>query len=430
MNDKKGYKTLTPSTKSINAQVTVPGSKSYTNRAMILAALCANSTVLKNISLSDDSKLLLENLKKLGVKTSLSENTLIISGAGFKAAKVELYCGAAGTTLRFLLSLCSLVPDSEITLSGTERLHQRPVADLVEALRALGAEIEYLQTKGCPPLLVRGGALSCNAPLEISGATSSQFISSLLLTGSALPSGLNLSISGGIVSGSYIEMTLAILKVFGVQVEHQNYQSFTVPTKQYRSPGEYLVEGDASGASYFFGIAAISGGTVRVNNISFKSLQGDAQFPRLLEKMGCRVTTGSDAGVPWISVTGPKKLRSIEADMTLMPDTAQTLAVIATVAQGVSQIGGLSTLRHKETDRIAALCAELSKIGIKTEVKGDKLRVCGGTPRGAIIETYEDHRMAMAFAMLGVRVSGITISQPEVVSKSYPEFWTDLHGIL
>jgi len=433
MNFKEGRAIqINPTATTIKSAVTLAGSKSFTNRALILAALSDGTTTLEQASLSDDSLLLQRSLNALGFESQIDGSSITIKGSNgeFPVRHTKLYCGAAGSTLRFLTALCALIEGGKIDLFGTERLSERPIADLGDALAKLGAGIEYLNNPGCAPVQVKGEKLTARDPLEISGAISSQFISALLMIAPKIETGLVLNVADKMVSSSYLEMTLSIMRSFGVEVEHDGLRVFRVPCQNYRSPGHYQIEGDASGASYFWGVAAITGGTIRVNNISLNSIQGDVQFIRILEQMGCTIVTGQDQNLPWIEVTGPEKLAAVEVDMTLMPDTAQTLAVLASVAKGKTVISGLSTLRHKETDRIAALCCELSRVGIKTESKEDQLVVYGGEPHGATIKTYEDHRMAMSFAVLGAKISGIEIANSDVISKSYPAFWRDFFCLI
>lgn len=419
---------------SVQAIVRAPGSKSYTNRALLIAALAAGPSRLTFTSPSTDSGALIRALRALGIAideergASPDDRTLTVHGQGGSLPPYtgEIDVGPAGTTMRFLCALCAAIPGSDIVLRGTERMHARPIGDLVEALRELGAHIDYLGTPGCPPLRVHSSTPLAGGNVRMHGSISSQFISALLLTAPLHQGPLTIEIAGDQISKSYIDMTLQNIADFGVSIENEAYQRYHYPAGQRYQARHYPIEGDASGASYLWGIAAVSGGTITVENININSAQGDIRFPELLEQMGCTVTRHERA----ITVQGASKLRAIEVDMSLMPDTAQTLAVIAACAQGSTVLRGLSTLRVKETDRIAALHTELSKIGIRAEPGPDFLVVHGGTPHGARIATYEDHRMAMSFALLGTRISGIEIEEPEVVAKSFPDFWRVLGDIL
>jgi 3-phosphoshikimate 1-carboxyvinyltransferase len=423
--------TLTPPSHPLSAHVAIPGSKSYTNRALLLAAQAHGISRLSSVSMSADSEAMVTALRQLGLSVHESkegdETTLLVEGRGgaFLPCHGVIDVGPAGTTMRFLTALCAAIPGSDVELRGTERMHQRPIGDLVDALRALGAEIHYLGKDGHPPLRIaskkalHGGAVSMN------GSVSSQFITALLLTAPLNSRPLSIKLLGEQISKSYIDMTIQSVGDFGVAIRNDSYRSYTSPEGARFSARSYPIEGDASGASYLWGLAAVSGGSVTVENINPESAQGDVHFPELLRRMGCTVTMSERS----ITVAGAPRLRGFEADMSNMPDTAQTLAVIAATAEGATKITGLSTLRVKETDRIAALHTELAKVGIRSEAGPDYLVVHGGTPHGAQIATYEDHRMAMSFAMLGAIVSGMRIEEPEVVNKSFPTFWKVLESI-
>lgn len=410
------------------ATVAIPGSKSYTNRALVMASLADGTSVLTNASPSSDCDALIAALRNLGISIKSSDTTTIhVTGSGVRLAPFSgtLDVGPAGTSMRFLTALCGSIPGADITLCGSERMHARPIGALVNSLRQAGALIEYLGTPGCPPLKIHSEKRLSGKGLQIDGTTSSQFVSALLLASPLFVDGLELSICGKQISTSYIDMTLQGMRDFGVSVECTNYQVLLVPEGQTYTPRTYRVEGDASGASYLWAIAAVSDGTITVENINPYSAQGDVHFPRLLERMGCSVSYTKNS----ITVSGTGSLRSIEADMELMPDTAQTLAVVAAFAEGNTIIKGLQTLRIKETDRILALHTELAKIGISSDPGPDYIVVRGGRPKGAQIATYEDHRMAMSFAVCASAIDGITIEAPGVVEKSLPKFWDMLAGL-
>lgn len=417
--------TLSPSTRPISAEIAIPGSKSYTNRALLLAAQAQGTSTLLAASKSADSEALVLALRKLGVIITESSGPMGVcfavegSGGAFGPIRAEIDVGPAGTTMRFLTALCAGIPGSDITLRGSERMHQRPIRELVEALQRVGAEIEYLGTPGCPPLRIRPTRKLRGGQIEMDGSVSSQFVSALLLTAPLHEHPMCISIAGEQISKSYIDMTLQSAGDFGLAVDNERYARYSVCGPARLVARTYEVEGDASGASYLWGLAAISGGTVTVHNANPSSAQGDIRFPELLERMGCSVTRRARS----ITVCGAPRLRGIDVDMSNMPDTAQSLAVIAAIAEGPTRITGLSTLRVKETDRIAALHNELAKVGISSEPGPDCITIRGGSPHAAQIATYEDHRMAMSFAMLGARVPGLVIEEPEVVEKSFPEFW-------
>jgi len=412
---------------SAHGEVRLAGSKSITNRAYIMAALAEGKSSLKNISLSDDSRVLLSALKQLGVQIEINGDSCeIFPTKLIKKAKINI--GAAGTAARFLTALLATIEDSEYELTGDERIKERPIGELVQALNKLGADISYLAKEGSLPLLIRGKKIN-GGTILINSHVSSQFITALLLIAPLLQDGLVLELQGEPVSKSYIDITIYGMSQFGIEVINDNYHVLTVKAGQVYKGTELFIEGDASGASYFWGVAALSAGAVKVRNIDIRSVQGDVHFAELLGEMGCSVVHGRDSLGSWISVIGGNNLYAIQADMSSMPDTAQTLAVVASVAQGISKISGLSTLRYKETDRISALLNEFKSLGISAEYTGEFLVIEGGNPEAAWIKTYNDHRMAMSFAMLGARVENIVISDPAVVSKSFPTFWQEMKKV-
>ena len=379
-------------------EITIPGSKSLTNRALIMASLTDGLSVIKNASKSEDSVVLIKGLKKLGVVIIKEDNQLKIIGnnGNFKAFNGRLYVGNAGTTTRFLTSLITLVP-GRVTIIKSKRMKMRPMKELDDALKR-----------------IRTGKIS------IRGNTSSQFITALMMIAPVLNKGLVISITGRKISGSYIDMTIDLMKKFGVKIKKIKHNKFIIKKQLYKQTN-YIVESDLSGASYFFAAAAVTGKTIKVKNINPNSVQGDIFFPDLLEKMGCQVR--KNIKKRWIKVKGPKILRGILVNMENMPDTAQTLAVVAAFAKGKTKIIGLSTLKIKETDRLLALKNELIKMKIKSEITRDSITITGGNPQKAVIETYGDHRMAMAFAVAKSRIPELIIKNPGVVKKSFPDFW-------
>ena len=422
---------LSPPGKPITATLAISGSKSYTNRALLLAAQAPGASRLESASMSADSDAMVAALRKLGVSITESRQgsalSLLVEGRGRKPSPYHgaIDVGPAGTTMRFLTALCAGIPGIDVELRGSQRMHERPIRELVDALRALGAAIDYLGRDGCPPLRIRSREPLKGGRVVMDGSVSSQFISALLLTAPLHAEPLVVELSGEQISKSYIDMTIQSVRDFGVSIENDSYRRYSAPAGCSFTPHHYHVEGDASGASYLWGLAAVSGGTVTVQNINPSSAQGDIHFPGLLQRMGCSVKTGDRS----ITVSGCPQLRGIEADMSNMPDTAQTLAVIAAFAQGDTTMTGLSTLRVKETDRIAALHAELAKAGIASTPGPDFLTVHGGMPHGAQIATYDDHRMAMSFATLAAVIPGVVIEDPKVVEKSFPDFWSVLESV-
>ena len=423
--------TIFPPKSKIQGMISLNGSKSITNRALIMGALANANSILKNASLSDDSMALVRALQSLGVSIDVSDDEINIQGhSGQWIKKGIIDVGPAGTVARFMCALLSFIPEGEWILTGNERMQERPIGELVDALRILGVEIEYQNYSGCLPLLIQGiDPKLAKGKVKIGGNVSSQFISALLLVAPILGQGLEIEVEGDLVSKSYVDMTIAGMADFGVKVENEDYKYLRVAQGQSYESREYVIEGDASGASYFFASAAISQGSVKVYNLSLESLQGDARFPEVLGEMGCSVVHGFDGERNWIEVSGREPLYGIDVDMSSMPDTIQTLAVVATCSKGVTRISGAETLKNKETNRIKALIEQLQVIGISAEYNDGELIVYGGSPRGGIIKTYGDHRMAMSFAILGSKIEGITIEDPQVVSKSFPSFWHDFQGL-
>ena len=416
-----------PLQKKISGEIEIPGSKSFTSRALVMAALSRGESCIVGYSDSNDSEILIKALKKVGVKIIKTKKQIIIQGNGgiFKEFNGAINLGMAGTAMRFFTAMACLIP-GKIVLDGNERMRQRPMAELVNGLRELGAEIRYLEKQGCPPLKItkpirRGGVVAIN------GGVSSQYFTALLLIAPVLESGLAIKVIGQQVSKSYIDMTMSSLKDFGVKVKNENYQKYLVSPQERYQATKYVIEGDASGASYFWAMAAISQSKIKVKNINPASSQGDVKFADLLKRMGCKVVKNKKE--KWIEVEGTGELKGISANMEQMPDTAQTLAIVASFAKGKTKIAGLSTLKDKETNRLLALQRELAKMNIQTKIGSDYIIIEGGKPKGAEIETYNDHRMAMAFAAAGVKIPGVIIKNPEVVAKSFPEFWNKLNSL-
>ena len=422
---KKQKKTarIHPLHQSVKATISVPGSKSYTNRGLIIAALADGKSVLHGYSNSSDSQILISALQQLGVTVTYDENkiTVIGNGGSFEKFHGNINVAEAGTAMRFLTAICCLVP-GEIMLKGSERMNERPIKGLVDALLQLGANVEYIKKDGFAPLKIRGGKLH-GGKVNIDASLSSQFLSGLLMIAPVLDSPLEIVSNEKIASAPYIDMTIFIMQHFGASV-NKDLNCYSVHKLSYK-PANYIVEGDASSASYFFALAAITQSTVRVNNLSISSLQGDVKFVDLLEKMGCHIIKGND----YIEVTGAKELKAIAADMKDMQDAAQTLAVVAAFAKGTTILTGLKNLELKETKRLTALQKELTKMGIDCSTDGEQIRIVGGTPKGTFINTYNDHRMAMAFAIAGTRVNNLQIESPGVVKKSFPDFWKSLKKI-
>jgi len=417
---------ITPVRQPVDAQTTMPGSKSFTNRALVMAALAKGKSRILGFSESDDCNALINAFRRIGVAIEKTTQEIIVNGTDgkFREHNVKIDMGMAGTSMRFFTSIACLVPGT-ILLDGSERMRQRPIGELANALSSLGADITYLQTTGCPPIKI-GGTIQ-GGKVKIKGNTSSQYFTSLLLVAPVLEDGLEIEAVNEQAEKSYVDMTINGLQGFGITVKNEVYKKYIVTSDQTYQATNYQVEGDASGASYFWAVAALTKGCIRITNINPNSSQGDMKFPDLLEKMGCVVRKNSQER--WIEVQGPEQLEGIDVNMDSMPDTAQTLAVIAAFAKGTTKITGLSTLQNKETDRLLALQNELAKMAIKSKTGADYIIIEGGDPVGASIETYDDHRMAMAFSIAGTKICGVEILDPMVVSKSFPDFWEKFENI-
>lgn len=412
----------------IEGTINLPGSKSVSNRALLLAALAKGKTRLTNLLDSDDIRHMLNALKALGVQYQLSNNNTVcdIEGLGgeFKTnSPLELFLGNAGTAMRPLAAALSL-GSHDIVLTGEPRMKERPIGHLVDALRQGGASIDYLEQTDYPPIRLRGGFKGGN--VEVDGSVSSQFLTALLMTAPLAEQDTTITIKGELVSKPYIDITLALINTFGGKIENQDYQQFVVKGgQQYQSPEKYLVEGDASSASYFLAAAAIKGGTVRVTGIGKNSLQGDIHFASVLEKMGAKIRWGDD----YIECERGS-LKGIDMDMNTIPDAAMTIATTALFAKGDTVIRNIYNWRVKETDRLAAMATELQKVGAIVEEGHDYLKV---TPpqqlTTANIKTYNDHRIAMCFSLVALSDTPITILDPGCTAKTFPDYFDKLETL-
>jgi 3-phosphoshikimate 1-carboxyvinyltransferase len=422
---------IQPITHPLNASVRVPGSKSLTNRALLIAALADGTTRLENALFSDDSRYFAAALQTLGFDVRLDEasQTMTVSGQGGRipASHAELFIGNAGTAARFLSAFLTL-GHGQYALDGEPRMRERPIGDLVETLEALGAVIQSSNhtTENrkliCPPITIHASGLP-GGRASIAGDISSQFLSALLMVAPYAQNPVDLTLSTELNSKPYVEMTLKIMEEFGVTIESFGYAHFTVHPGRYRAQERYTIESDASAASYFFAAPLICGGTVRVENISRNSKLGDIQFLDILSQMGATIEETEDC----ILVTGHSPLRGLDVDMRDIPDTAQTLAAIAPFANSPTRIRGIASARVKETDRVAAACAELTRLGVTVDEHPDGMTIypCKNI-RPAKISTYNDHRMAMAFSLIGLRTPGIEIENPGCVSKTFPNYFAVL----
>ena len=415
--------TLQPVNK-IDGTVNVPGSKSLSNRALLLAALAKGETRLTNLLDSDDIRHMLDALKLLGVEYSLSDDKTECKvtglGGAFSVDKpLSLFLGNAGTAMR---PLCAALAASNVTveLTGEPRMEERPIGDLVDALLEAGADIEYLKNAGYPPLKITGSQLK-GGELSVDGSVSSQFLTALLMAAPLFSEDTTIAIKGELVSKPYIDITLDTMAKFGVSVENQDYQRFVIKAgQQYVAPKTFMVEGDASSASYFLAAGAIKGGTVKVTGIGKQSIQGDIRFADVLEAMGAKVEWFDDC----IVIHGAP-LKGVDMDMNHIPDAAMTIATTALFAEGETCIRNIYNWRVKETDRLFAMATELRKLGVEVEEGHDYIRVTpGAVLQHAAIDTYNDHRIAMCFSLVSLSDTPVTINDPGWTAKTFPDYFT------
>ncbi|MDD9936015.1 MAG: 3-phosphoshikimate 1-carboxyvinyltransferase [Myxococcales bacterium] len=414
---------IVPLAQAPDATIRVPGSKSYTNRALALAALARGRSVLRGALFSDDTRYMAESLRGLGlaVEDDASACTFAVEGCDGRLgqAHASAYVGLAGTAARFLPGIMAL-GTGEYELDGNARMRQRPLSPLLDALTELGADVRYLGEPGCLPIRIRGTGLSGGC-ISMRGDQSSQLISGLLISAPYMGEGLTLQVEGELVSRPYVEMTRRAMSTFGAEVEITDEGAYRVAPGQRYAGQDYAVEPDASAASYFFAAAAICGGRVRIEGLGSDSLQGDLELVHALERMGCRVQQDASSTELWGPADGV--LCGLEIDMSQISDTAQTLAVVAPFACSPTRITGIGFIRRKETDRVGAVVRELGRLGIDAVEEEDGLVIQPGTPQPGQVETYDDHRMAMAFALLGLREPGIRIADPGCTSKTFPDYW-------
>lgn len=433
-----------PSLLSARGTITLPGSKSISNRILLLSALAQGTTEIRDVLLSDDTERMLDGLRTLGVGVEqLEPHVFRVQGCGgnFPVKNAELFLGNAGTAFRPLTAALAL-SGGEYKLSGVARMHERPIGDLVDALRELGADIEYLDNEGFPPLQIHPATLTGVDHISVRGDVSSQFLTALLMALPLLNRMINVEVVGELISKPYIKITLAMMAFFGVSVErpdrmgpamllgeNDDWHNLIITTDSYVSPKVIHVEGDASSASYFLAAGVIGGGPVRVEGVGLNSVQGDVRFAKALEMMGAQI----DWGVNWIEACAPAsgKLRANDLDCNHIPDAAMTLAVVALFADGTTTLRNIASWRVKETDRIAAMATELRKVGATVEEGADYIRITPPeTVRHAAIDTYDDHRMAMCFSLAAFGAEGIRINDPRCVAKTFPNYFTLLHDVV
>jgi 3-phosphoshikimate 1-carboxyvinyltransferase len=404
--------------------VRLPGSKSISNRVLLLAALAAGETEVAGLLDADDTQVMRDALEKLGV--SFSGNRIVGAGGAFPVRKADLFLGNAGTAFRPLTAALAL-SNGEYTLAGVPRMEERPIRDLVDGLRGIGARIDYLKNEGFPPLAIHPGGISAANP-TVRGDVSSQFLTALLMALPLLKREARVAVQGELISKPYVEITLNVMSKFGVEVRRTGWKAFDIPKADYRSPGRILVEGDASSASYFLAAGAIGGGPVRVEGVGKASIQGDVRFTEVLERMGASVLLMDDA----IEVRNDAgKLKPIDMDLNHIPDAAMTAAVMALFADGPSTLRNIASWRVKETDRIAAMATELRKLGADVEEGPDFLKIKPNSLNsGVAIDTYDDHRMAMSFSLASLGGVPLRINDPACVGKTYPGYFKAFAGLV
>jgi 3-phosphoshikimate 1-carboxyvinyltransferase len=415
-----------PAHSTAHGTVRLPGSKSISNRVLLLAALAAGTTTVRALLDSDDTQVMLDALRTLGVGVSRigDSDDYEITGVdgAFPVKQAELFLGNAGTAFRSLTAACAL-SEGEYVLKGVARMHERPIGDLVDALRLLGARIDYLGESGFPPLAIHPADLAGDTT-QVRGNVSSQFLTGLMMALPLRQRSTTIEVVGELISKPYIGITLAMLRRFGVEIAQDGWQRFEVPAAaRYQSPGEIWVEGDASSASYFLAAGAIGGGAVRVEGVGRDSVQGDVLFADALALMGAQIEMGTN----WIEARAPAsgRLKAIEIDCNHIPDAAMTLAVAALFADGVTTLNNIASWRVKETDRIAAMATELRKVGATVEEGADFIRITPPAkliPR-AVIDTYDDHRMAMCLSLVTLGGVPIRINEPACVNKTFPTYF-------
>lgn len=429
--------------KQAQGVVVLPGSKSISNRALLLAALSSGTTTLKNLLDADDTQVMRNALRQLGLSvTDQANNVCVVQGCGgqFPVREADLFMGNAGTAIRPLTAALAM-QGGNYRLSGVARMHERPIRDLVDGLRQVGAKIEYELAEGYPPIKILAADIQIKDVVKVRGDVSSQFLTALLM---ALPlvasEPVRIEVIGELISRPYIDITLKLMARFGVNVDCPDKQSFVIPAKTsdsvYKSPGQLSVEGDASSASYFLALGAIGGGPVKVLGVGKDSIQGDVAFADALALMGAKITAGED----WIEVAGvsnvSKKLNGITIDCTEIPDAAMTLAVAALFAEGPTRLNNIASWRVKETDRIAAMAKELKKVGATVEEGADYIVVQAPATLqdwkspGEGIDTYDDHRMAMCFSLAAFGPNHLKINDPNCVAKTFPTYFSEFTKVV
>lgn len=417
---------ITPS--SVTGEISAPPSKSYTHRAVILASLATGESLIEDPLLSDDTRYTIDACRSLGADIELESDQLKINGTGGQIrvapGSERIFAGNSGSTIRMVAPLAAL-SQSKVVLDGDSRLRQRPVGDLISALKSLGASARSLGTNDYPPIEIQGGKLN-GGEVTISGGISSQHISALLMIAPYTENGLRIKIAEGLHSRPYIDITLDVMRDFGVEAVNRDYKEFLVKGGQQYKARRYRIEGDYSSAAYFLAAGAIGGKPVTVKNLKAGSAQGDKYLYNILPRMGCPVKHQKEQ----VTVYRRDELKGVTIDMGDYPDLVQTVAVVAAYARGKTEITNIGHLKFKETDRLRLTAAELAKMGIRVDVTDNTIVIYGGKPRGAEIEAHDDHRMAMSLSIATLFADGdSTINGAEAVTKSYPHFFSDLAGL-
>jgi len=420
-------KILKPVTR-VNGSISLPGSKSITNRILLMAALCNGQTIVNNYLKSDDTNHMVSALKTLGVIFRSTENSLVIEGVNhkFPVTEAKLFLGNAGTAFRPLTAVLSIM-GGNYEISGIPRMHERPIKHLVNALEQIGAKINYLGASGFPPIKILPSNITYQSPIKINGTVSSQFLTALLIACPLANQNLTIEVDGDLISKPYIDITLKLLERFGIHYKNSNWQSFKLNNNSsYKSSGEISVEGDASSASYFFAAAAILG-SIEVSGINRTSIQGDLNFLKVIENMGASIEYFESS----VKVTHKDKLKGLDIDCKEIPDAAMTLAVMAIFAKGKTVLRNIGSWKVKETDRIHAMETELKKLGAHVTSTIDSISISPPNiiSNNIVIDTYDDHRMAMCFSLVTLANKTVTINDPGCVNKTYPEFFRDFEAV-
>jgi 3-phosphoshikimate 1-carboxyvinyltransferase len=421
-----GVMQIEPITRPIDAVIELPGSKSYTNRALLVAALARGRSEITQALSSDDTHYMHRALETLGVRIhDVDEHTFVVDGVDglFPATEATLDVGGAGTAARFLTAAVA-IGRGTFVIDGSEVMRKRPIQPLIDGLRQLGVDLESREGTGCPPVVVRAAGIPGGRAL-VRGDISSQYFSALLMAAPYAAQDVEIEVEGDLVSAPYVTMTLSTMAEFGVHAERDGDRWFRVPAGKRYEARHYAVEPDASAASYFFAAAAVTGGRVVIPRLGSRSAQGDLSLLEVLARMGCDVRINEDS----IAVQGPPQLRGVEADFTRMGDVATTLMAIAPFADGPVTVSGIAQTHYEESDRPVAAATELQRMGLRVDSTWDSVTIYPGTPQPCEVQTYEDHRMAMSFAVTGLRVPGISIADPECVSKTFPEYFEVLRSL-